>query len=1468
MSAYKPILGFDDNLSNRKQEFAPTSYAIGKLRSGRTPKNAFGSIITNTNEICKPGLYTLFIKDSTNLFENSNTADIRSFCYLYHITTDPDESTLGGHVVNPHDVCMDVQQIAYFLIYHGTAEPRSIMRYRIGTKAVPASATSVIQEESDIKNLPYTTTWTYVFVNELGIWIKYKTVNGTNKYLPALNWSEWLSLGQEEQEYQHMKVEYVLSDITVEPNKIYVSSFNRLITLPNAEECQLGDTVTIEQWNVPGRVRFGQDGDIETIAGIEGEPRSYTYQVTYDGSKSPIDLNSRVWKLVSNSSDLMNVDENYHNGIALVNNRSVLSATAHLADTQVLGTVQTINQVQSVVNTIDHYTVPTVNAVWSALQNISTVIENSEIHNHYSSISNYIYHISNISQFIYHVSNISEIHNHISHVSEISNFIYHVSNISNFYTVSEIHTSTINLGITSEIHNSYISNISQFIYHVSAYSNFFYNSEIHSHVSNFIYHVSNISQFFTVSEIHTSTINLGITSDFHISYISNISQFIYHVSNISEIHSHISYVSEISNFIYHVSNISQFYTVSEIHTSTINLGITSDFHISYISNISQFIYHVSNISQFFYNSTIENISHIHQSIIHTSHISQFNITSEVSNFIYHVSNISNFIYHVSNISNFYFTSEVSNFNYYISNISHFTYNTSVFSSTIHLSQFGGYTSEIYNISHVSQYIFHVSEISQFIYHVSNFSNFYYVSHISHISEIHNSTIHTSHIHQSTISQISNFIYHVSNISQFIYHVSNISQFIYNVSNISQFFYNSTIEHISHIHQSTINQTYHVSNISQFYFTSEISNFYFTSEVSNFYFTSEVSNFIFHVSSISNFYNVSNISQFIYHTTSVINNDNTVHNTTNVVSVTSVYDDISCYSGVKGSRNTNTKVYEISGLTGNLTSYGMAYIGGFHPQWDGFFAPEYYGVTDLTQLPAGYAEKLALEEVTVPTRWDVWAHMVPWDKVGDAGMIDGLSANTLGGELVAYDTSSGGHPVYNHDSWIAKDALFAVNMPATETDFGVVLVRESLLPITDDDATYGNNHVEYLISGDTNGYQILIAGNAGSKCIVPALNAVALTVSRPAYWTVANGNSTFTRGIVQVQDTIVSSQTTTKTTINGTQYYKYQHVVPTMNALWRVSSSLDSHITNHPSTMAVNEVKTNGVWAGLSTGSVVAKADLAQYYINPRTLVMTSSAGTVYTTERVEYLDVTSLEGDYLKHQAVVPTINALWRVSNALFYTSTGLDSHIQNHPGPSINTTVINGVGLAYDEYNTLSAYGITAAFNSNGTTSSFVAGVVHTIDKIISLATDGNDVSYKFTVPTINVIWELNSTLTSHLDHHPSGGDVYKAGTGISLGAYTDSTVISAKYGTKHTTSNNGVGLTASNSYLYATAVLGWYRSNNSSGMGTVFVSDNITSLTSLQYVNSLMKHMVPNTQAVFNYVSTVVPQSIEDYLATHTW
>jgi hypothetical protein len=134
--------------------------------------------------------------------------------------------------------------------------------------------------------------------------------------------------------------------------------------------------------------------------------------------------------------------------------------------------------------------------------------------------------------------------------------------------------------------------------------------------------------------------------------------------------------------------------------------------------------------------------------------------------------------------------------------------------------------------------------------------------------------------------------------------------------------------------------------------------------------------------------------------------------------------------------------------------------------------------------------------------------------------------------------------------------------------------------------------------------------------------------------------------------------------------------------------------------------------------------------------------------------------------------------------------------------------------------------------------------------------------------VIWELNSTLTSHLDHHPSGGAVYKAGAGISLGVYSDSTIISAKYGTKHTASNNGVGLTASNSYLYATAALGWYRSTNSSGMGTVFVSDNITSLTSLQYVNSLMKHMVPNTQAVFNYVSTVVPQSIEDYLATHTW
>ena len=46
MANSKHVIGFEDNLAKPLQNYAPTMYAIRKMRAGRTPKYPDGTIIT------------------------------------------------------------------------------------------------------------------------------------------------------------------------------------------------------------------------------------------------------------------------------------------------------------------------------------------------------------------------------------------------------------------------------------------------------------------------------------------------------------------------------------------------------------------------------------------------------------------------------------------------------------------------------------------------------------------------------------------------------------------------------------------------------------------------------------------------------------------------------------------------------------------------------------------------------------------------------------------------------------------------------------------------------------------------------------------------------------------------------------------------------------------------------------------------------------------------------------------------------------------------------------------------------------------------------------------------------------------------------------------------------------------------------------------------------------------------------
>ena len=259
MSSNKPVIGFDDNLANNYQDMAPTLYAIGKMRAGRTPYDIDGNVIKDANKLFRPGLY-LLTTGTTNVVPSYTFID-GDVCYLYNIIPDPDESLKGGHVedksydppkVDIHKVLMHARQIAY--LYKGGEVS---VQTRIGLKdeAITGAISSTINQIKEVLTLTAVSTWSYRFCYELGYWIKYKTVGGSNIWEPAYTWSDWTAFGgSSSSSGAHNPVEFITSSITAEVNTTYISFDNNTVTLPAPANCELGDVVRVDQWINNGSV--------------------------------------------------------------------------------------------------------------------------------------------------------------------------------------------------------------------------------------------------------------------------------------------------------------------------------------------------------------------------------------------------------------------------------------------------------------------------------------------------------------------------------------------------------------------------------------------------------------------------------------------------------------------------------------------------------------------------------------------------------------------------------------------------------------------------------------------------------------------------------------------------------------------------------------------------------------------------------------------------------------------------------------------------------------------------------------------------------------------------------------------------------------------------------------------------------------------------------------------------------------
>ena len=353
-STFKPVVGFDDNLSSRCQEYAPTQYAIGKLRAARTPYNRDGiSVINDANCILRPGLYLMELNNSS-----LHTADMKSgVLYLYQITADPDESVHGGHIAPINTATMNIRQIGYF--HNGSVEK---VMTRVGTPLSNYGSSTVQLLNDIVINTTGTT-----FVTELGMWVKhYTTTGGEFKIEPAVTWSEWKEFGNGGQSGP---------------------SYTFLTTVTNGVSLQSPDP---NVWQAVGHMASnGAAGVVMTLDMVsQVRDDSYRYKVptanavynAFVAVTSTINLvssvtsnnvsttNSAVTKINTVSQQLYNHINNNH--------PTAVEHADYNGNISTLGIVYTTPEV-SMINPIyekEKYTVPTVNAVHNTATNLNNFI--------------------------------------------------------------------------------------------------------------------------------------------------------------------------------------------------------------------------------------------------------------------------------------------------------------------------------------------------------------------------------------------------------------------------------------------------------------------------------------------------------------------------------------------------------------------------------------------------------------------------------------------------------------------------------------------------------------------------------------------------------------------------------------------------------------------------------------------------------------------------------------------------------------------------------------------------------------------------------------------------------------------------------------------------------------------------------------------------------------------------------------
>lgn len=347
MPTNKSVVGFDDNLAARSQEYAPTQYAIGKLRAARTPYGARGVIVNDANGILRPGLYVMEL-NSESLNVAGQTSGI---LYIYQISVDPDESIHGGHVADSiASAKMNIRQIGYF--HNGTTGK---VMTRVGTPLDSYTGSTV----NLIEAAPNAQT-TYVFVLEIGMWVK------KNPVQLAVTWSEWQEFGSgSDDNPSYTFIETISNGLQLHKD----ANDNVSVVAYPATNTTFGVIKTIASVSMIADNSFSNYvPDVNAVDAAVKSISSYTNDVSQMAAATSYNLNAHI-------------------------TTHPLPRTADSQNTGIVIATDEISQINTVYAAAK-YTVPTINALFKTSSSLSSYI---------NTVSSYVDTISSIVQT--HVTN-------------------------------------------------------------------------------------------------------------------------------------------------------------------------------------------------------------------------------------------------------------------------------------------------------------------------------------------------------------------------------------------------------------------------------------------------------------------------------------------------------------------------------------------------------------------------------------------------------------------------------------------------------------------------------------------------------------------------------------------------------------------------------------------------------------------------------------------------------------------------------------------------------------------------------------------------------------------------------------------------------------------------------------------------------------------------------------------------------